>query len=593
MVGRRHVGARKQTFRRGVHAPGFGKTGNGPASGHGHDDDNMKPHWTAIATLLAGLATGPAWAQSSQVTRLPPVSEAADAPPIASDEEADEVQRPLEPVILLPDGVEQPIAPPIAELHAPPPETLPAPTFPDPPPPPGDEGEPEDALPPLDEELWLHGGSYLYTPEGDRLNWPECGHYQVLRLPECWQKPRPLTAFADFVGPDPIRPWPGAQWFGHHGYQWEPRFVGYGSYELFGIAFEQDGQRRDLVGHQLIAELDLQLTGTERVHVQFRPLGEDNTGGSYYQANSPSGYVDNSTGLPQRYWVEGELASVLGNWINPFAVRDYHVTLGKVPFALHNALLINDETLGVIVNKNTLMPGPLSNLNVALFAMPDDVDAFDDGAADLYGVHVTADYRGALAEASYARLMHAHDSGRDADFAAFSYTRFFGTTSLAGRVLLKWGDSSGRGDGQLYVLESNHTRVFTGELAHAAGIEYGVFYANAFRSTTGWNSISGGNFNRLRSAFAVDPLVTISANPPGDNYGVGLGVQLFRHHEDESIIPEVAFEHPVGAAAWGIGLRYLRKTGCRTYLEVLGVRTWSDDERFEREGVFASHFFVF
>lgn len=29
-----------------------------------------------------------------------------------------------------------------------------------------------EPLPPLEEELWLHGGSYLYAPEGDRLNWP-------------------------------------------------------------------------------------------------------------------------------------------------------------------------------------------------------------------------------------------------------------------------------------------------------------------------------------------------------------------------------------------------------------------------------------
>ena len=122
------------------------------------------------------------------------------------------------------------------------------------------------ALPSLEQELWNHGGSYLYSPEGDQLNWPaetESAHVDILRLPETWQEPRPVTTSGEFLGTGP----PAGthlKWFGDHGYMWDVRFVGSGSYELFGFAFEQNSQRQDAVGHQLRLDLDLRLTGTER-----------------------------------------------------------------------------------------------------------------------------------------------------------------------------------------------------------------------------------------------------------------------------------------------------------------------------------------
>lgn len=450
----------------------------------------------------------------------------------------------------------------------------------------------DEPLPPLEEELWLHGGSYLYASEGDQLNWPaeDDVHVQYLRLPEWWQKPRPITHFQEFLGADPIRPWPGLKWCGFDGFQWEPRFVGAGAYELFGIALEDGGDRQDGIGQQMLIDLDLRLTGTERFHMQFRPLGRKNSGGSFWQFSDPDGYIDNSTGVPDRFWFEGEFFSMFGGVLDdPFKPRDYHIVVGKFPFVLQNNLLINDDILGVVVNKNTILIPPFSNLNVQVFAGLDDVDNIVAPSPNLYGVHLTADYRRALLQATYAYLDQPGSSAFDAHYGAASVTQFFGTLSLAGRVLSKWGDNGGRGDGQLYVLESNYTRAFHESFYDCTGIRYGVFYANLFKATKGWNSISGGNFDRLRATFEVDPLISISRGLVlNDTYGAALGVQLFRHNEDESIIPEVAWEEPGGTSVWGFSLRYFRKLNSRTFLEVLGVRTWSDDRIFEREGVFVS-----
>ena len=458
-----------------------------------------------------------------------------------------------------------------------------------------DENEP---LPPLEEELWLHGGAHLYEPEGDKRNWPNHEaeqHFQVLRLPEDWREPRPLTAFQQFLGTDPVLSWPGQQWFGEEGFQWEPRFVGHGSYELFGIALEQGDRRNDGIGHQLLVDFDLRWTGTERAHVQFRPLGRKNSGGSFFQLSNPAGYQDNSTGIPDRWWVEGEFYSLFGGVLHDqFTPRDYHFVVGKFPIALHNSLLINDDVTGVAVNKNTILLSPFSNINVQGFYLIDDVDAIDGASSEFAGTHLTADYRHALFEATYAYLDHTRGSGRDAHYAAFSGTQFFGTLTLAARTLWKWGDDVGRGNGRLHVLESSYHRRFSHALEHSTGIEHGVFYANAFQASQGWNSISGGNFDRLRRSFEANPLVAITSGRPAvKTTGVALGVQLFRCHEDESFIPEVSFESPDGPAVWAFGMTYLRKLTARVYLDARGVVAFSDDERFDREGVFVSTFVIF
>lgn len=459
----------------------------------------------------------------------------------------------------------------------------------------GDQNRPwkDEPLPPLDEELWQHGGSYIYTAEGDRLGWPDDdAHAQdsLLRLPEDYVDPEPLTLFAQFEGEEPIKN-SIFHWFGPGAYDWEPRFVGYGAYQASAIAYKQGNTRSDGLGHQLLLELDLRLTGTERFHVQFRPLGEGNTGGSYYRFSDPAGYIDNSTGVPQRFWFEGELHSIFSGFLDPFAVRDVHMVAGKFPFQLHNQLLMNDEILGLAVNKNTIFLGNTSNINVQGIYAASDVDNVADANSAMYGTNISIDYKRVFYEASYLYVNTPDAPGRDQHFAAISRTQFHGKFNYAGRALFKFGDEAGTGSGELFVLETNYTHHMP---AHPLGIEFGVAYCNLFYSSAGWNSAAGGNFNRLRSAFDVNPLVAISSGTQlGETYGASLGMQFFRHHEDESIAPEIAFQSPNGDLVYGLGLRYQRKTGKRTFLEVLGLWNISDNEALRRDGVFVSETILF
>lgn len=454
-------------------------------------------------------------------------------------------------------------------------------------------------LPPLEQELQYHGGSYLYEPL-DAYSHEQCDdcdkHDPLLRLPECWQEPQPLCSLPnDYLGPGFIEPQPGLFGYGESPYTPEPRFVLHGSYEAFGAYYDQGGTERNGIGHQLFVDLDYRLTGTERFHVQFRPLGEENTGGSFWQLNDPAQYFDNSTGIPQRFWFEGELQSLFGPWGGDETRQlDINFTVGRFPFRLQNGLLMNDEILGFAIAKNNILDTPLSNLNVQLFYAPDEVDSFPAGS-DLYGVHLSADYRHAFFEGTYAYLDRSRVEEFAAHYLAASATQFFGPLTLSGRTMYRIADDSGAEDGQLHTIESNWMRAPGHQVRSFTGIEQTVTYCNVFYASENWNPISGGGFDRLRNAFAVDPLLNIAAGNtlPSERYGASMGIQLFRRHQDESLIPEFAYENRSSSDVWGIGLRYQRKLCSRMFLELNGVRNWSEAQQFERKGVFLSSTVVF
>ena len=455
--------------------------------------------------------------------------------------------------------------------------------------------ETEVELLPLDEELWKHGGSHMYVPGG------HLGEIQIgdknkklpSLLPVDWQAPRPLTYFADFLGADQVEPEPHFYWSGKEGYQSDLRFVGYGSYQVQGFVLSEGSQEQNALGHQLLLELDLRITGTERVHVQFRPLGDGNSGGSFYQFNQSDTYVNNGTGEPQRYWIEGEIHSLFGPYLDPFAPNDIHLTAGKFPLALHNNLLLNDEIIGVAVTKNNLYVGANSNANLLFFLGINDIEAYTDSEARMYGAHIAMDKSHGFTEATYTFLEHTSNSHRSSHYLALSHTTPWGLSNLAFRSIFKFGDEQihgGLGNGQLFVIESNRDFLLEAE---PLCIHHVVAYANLFWANDGWSPISGGNFNRLRSTFETNPLVRISSGRPTENVGLSIGGQFFRNHDDESISPEFSLEFPEGDLTYGVALRYQKKTGPRSFFEVAGVWNESNNSLYRRKGLFLSQTIIF
>ena len=422
------------------------------------------------------------------------------------------------------------------------------------------------------------------------------------RLPEGFAKPRPLVAGDGFYDAAPVT------WTGRFRWPWggavvEPTTVVYGQYRVFGTAFEQNREQFAGVGHDLLVDVDVSLGATERLHAQFRPLAGKNSGGSLLRLNEDVDYLDNSNLLPQRLWLEADLSEVAGGLLGDVAHADVLLTAGLFPYVSHNGLLIADDIGGVLLSKNNLAFGPFSNvLGQALFAF-DEVDAYDrfvegfetgrtftgPGFGDesdvrLAGTHWQFDWGRRFVEASWMHLWDVTESATNADYLALSVTQLLGPSNVAGRALLKFGDEARFGDGQLFVLEANRRRLLD---RRPCGFDEAVLYATAFWATEGWTPVSGGTFDRLRSTFAIDPLTPLTVSMTGvRRRGVTLGAELFHSRRDLTFTPEIAADFPDDAAVLGLGATLRQRVGRRSQLSLRGLATFTDDDRFRRQGVF-------
>ena len=403
-------------------------------------------------------------------------------------------------------------------------------------------------------------------------------------LPEGFTKPAPLAFGHGFLDPEPIRLVPRLRWFGS-GNQITPELTVYGFYSVFATAFEENDRQVVGLGHDLAIDFDLSFGGSERIHALFQPLSGQNGGGSFLQLNEDVRYVDNSHAPPTRLWLEANLAEVASGIGAETTPLDIHLAFGLFPYVLHNSLLIDDNITGLLLTKNTMTAGPLSNLNVQGFGAFHEVDAFGNKSdTRLLGMNANCDWGARFLEFTYAHLWETSNRSRNQDFVALSATQLLGRVNFTGRVLANIGDTGGSGSGQLYVFESNRIREFR---HHVFGFESVVGYCNAFWATAGWNPISGGNFDRLRSTFAVNPLVQLTLDPTGlETRGVTLGAEFFALEKDLALIPEASTEVVGDDEVVGLGLRLRRKFLRRSQIELFALGTLTGADALRRNGIF-------
>ncbi|MBX3440422.1 MAG: hypothetical protein KF861_23230, partial [Planctomycetaceae bacterium] len=373
--------------------------------------------------------------------------------------------------------------------------------------------------------------------------------------------------------------WP---WDGH---QITPSLVIYGAYSIFGTAYQSGKDELVGIGHQMFIDVDFSLGATERIHAQWRPLGKKNTGGSFLRLNDGVDYIDHSSALPQRIWLEADISEVFSGVIPDTVPADILLTAGLFPLEMHNRLLINDDVVGVIVSKNDIIQEPFSKILGQVFGAFDEVDMIpDEEDVRFVGTHWFIDWQTRNIEATYVHVAVQGQPDLNQDYFAVSLTQLWGVWNVAGRVLAQVGDDGRDGSGQLFVFESNWTRYFT---EHIVGFESLLLYANAYWATEGWQSISGGNFDRLRNTFEVNPLIRLSADPSGVvNRGFAVGTEFFALHKDLAVIPEIAVEFPGDSEVFGFGLRCRRKIGKRSQLELRCITSASGTEDLRRNGAF-------
>ena len=419
----------------------------------------------------------------------------------------------------------------------------------------------------------------------------------MLRLGQDYRKPLPLTWGQGFLDPDPVSPHWQWQW-PKGGYVWNPTLTVAGVYSIFATAFEEQSfspfaDQTVGIGHQMLIDIDYSVGGTERIHAQFRPLGIRNSGGSFLMLNEDVDYIDNSTALPQRLWFEGDISQMLSGIIPETIPADVGLTAGLYPYYLQNGLLINDDIVGVMLSKNSWSGGPFSHVMGQLFFAFDEIDSLAGPEDDnrMIGAHGEVQWGNQYLEGSYAHVWNTGDASRNQDFLAFSVTKFCADWTFTGRFLSNMGDDGGDGSGQLYVFESNVVR----ELARQPlGLTSAVTYVNLFWATEGWNPISGGNFDRLRSTFAVNPLVPLTLDSTGlETRGLAIGSVFFSRTKDFSLVPEASVEWIEQDAVVGLGGRARYRIGRRHQVQLRGIGSITGTDALRRNGLFLEWFIFF
>ncbi len=241
---------------------------------------------------------------------------------------------------------------------------------------------------------------------------------------------------------------------------------------------QQNNMRQDVVSPELDLETNLQLTATQRIHMLFQPLDGGFQQPWLYHIHPGGGWTINenrSSGRPAAVWYEGEPF----NWLSPRDQEplDINLAVGRMPIFFQNGILLNNIADAVMIGKNSIQLGNLSNLNVIGFATLHSTQGGTDPQDKaqqqkrLVGFDSDMDLLEYFVEVSYARaydntpfrgifgpkgepLPGEQPQDLDRGFWAISATRTFGRSGISLRAL---GSTSNRtaSDGELYVFEGN------------------------------------------------------------------------------------------------------------------------------------------
>jgi hypothetical protein len=354
-----------------------------------------------------------------------------------------------------------------------------------------------------------------------------------------------------------------------------PGLAIYGDWRT-AVAYNSNGGK-DIaqVATRLNLDIDLKLTGTERIHAFFTPL-QDNTNFTRFEFGGGDGdglLTGEFDAEPQTLFFEGDFGSLYSGFSGKEATFDLPFAVGLFPLFLQNGIWANDAILGGAVTlpaRNSATLG-LSNFDVTFFGAFDNVDnaslvgengKLDNNIANLFGATAFVDAFDGYLETGYGLIQ-----GRDAEedtlthFVTAAYSRrYYNTLSNTTRVFANIGsDPDGDDDGFAIISENSLITSLPGTL---------IPYANFF---VGFGNpqplVDGNNAGILKNVginFETDALTGYpKLDDTGSNaFGGAIGLQ-YLFNLDQQIVVEVAMVQPfeddgIGASDTqiGIGARY-------------------------------------
>ena len=197
-----------------------------------------------------------------------------------------------------------------------------------------------------------------------------------------------------------------------------PGLAIYGDWRTAVAYNSNNGKDIAQIATRLNIDVDLKITGTERIHAFFTPIQDDNVAFTRFEFGGGDGdeqFNDEFDTDPQTLFFEGDAGSIYSGISGKDASFDLPFTVGLFPLFLQNGIWANDAILGGAVTlpaRNSAALG-LANFDITFFAAFDNVDNAGNVAANeddnpLYGVTAFIDALDGYIEAGYGLI-----EGRD------------------------------------------------------------------------------------------------------------------------------------------------------------------------------------
>ncbi len=354
-----------------------------------------------------------------------------------------------------------------------------------------------------------------------------------------------------------------------------PGLAIYGDWRTAVAYNNNNGKDIAQIATRLNIDVDLKITGTERIHAFFTPLQEANKKFTRFEfggGDANGKFNDEFDPDLQTLFFEGDFGSLYSGFSGKEASFDLPFTVGLFPLFLQNGIWANDAILGGAVSfpaKNSAALG-LANFDITFFAGFDNVDNAgiigtnndDNHNANLYGVTAFIDAFDGYIEAGYG-LIQGRDErdGLLTHFLTASYSRrYANTVSNSTRVFANFGeDPKGNSDGLAIISENSLISGLPSTL-----LPYANFFVGFGNPQPLVDGNGAGILKNVGINFETDALTGYpKLDDTGSNaFGGAIGLE-YLFNLDQQLVFEVAMVEPfendgIGArdAQFGFGVRY-------------------------------------
>lgn len=359
---------------------------------------------------------------------------------------------------------------------------------------------------------------------------------------------------------------------------WHPSFLAFGTFRSGIQAFDDGNSTRSEWANRLDLFGNLQLSGTERLLIGFRPLDKDGQFTGYnITPDADDGYQDEFNARISNLFFEGDIGEIFPN-LDPDDTGMYDIgfSVGRQNLLIQEGIMINDRIDGLGIVKNTLLPGTASNWRVMGFYGWNEVgrrtrrDAAParnsrDRRAHLFGVFNELDFPISTVTVDTAFVVSEGDRTADGFFAGVGGVQRIGAFNTAFRANLSTAlgnQSEETRFGTLLFSEISYTPHWP---PHTDNILYlNMFWGIEEYSSAARDDAVGGPLGRTGILFAAVGLGRYGAplgNDADDSAGAALGYQMFLDKDKQKqVIVEIGGRDSTrgaeGGAATAVGARY-------------------------------------